>query len=309
MFLNSHSIFKLSSLCVLIMMSIPSYISAASYAQGNTTSPSRNVLASDNSILDAASNFHLISKLVAKYVENTLKDGISALELVTNNSTPMTTPPNEALLKTTLKTLHGIPSNADESKRKLAQDILSKYKIFEYIGYLTPRGDIYFAEPYYPAQTQTPTLNFAYREHFKGAIASEGPFLSNVINSVSYSTPHVAIAIPVYSQNNSGSLIGVLVGGLNFSYFDQSIRSLNLTDHDHRIILADRNGTAIFDSSLRNNYASEVGSFASLQSFKNALEGRSGSMVEPFNDTKLLISYHPVKAVQRTWVIMLIKTV
>lgn len=117
----------------------------------------------------------------------------------------------------------------------------------------------------------------------------------SLIISVSYGTPHAAIAIPVYSQNSSGLLIGVLVGGLNFTYFDQSIRSLTLTDHDHRIILADRNGTAIFDSLLSKNYAPKVGSVASLQSFKNALEGKSGSMAEPFNGTKMLISYHPVK--------------
>jgi hypothetical protein len=42
----------------------------------------------------------------------------------------------------------------------------------------------------------------------------------HVINSASYGTPHAAIAIPVYSQDdNSGSLIGVLVGGLNFYLF------------------------------------------------------------------------------------------
>jgi Cache domain len=318
MFFNSRSIFTLVSLCVLIMMSIPSsYINTASYAQGNTTSklipssPSRSTLASDNSTLGAVSNNQelLQAKLVAKDVEDTLRDGVSALELVANNLTPMMIPPNQTLLKSNLKTLHGIPQNGDEPKRKLAQDIISKYKIFGYIGYDTPRGDINFAEPYSPAQTHLQTLNFAFREHFKGFIASKGPFLSNVINSFSYGTPHAAIAIPVYSQNSSRPLIGVLVGGLNFTYFDQSIRTLNLTDHNHRIILADHNGTAIFDSLLHNNYARKLGYVASLQSFKNALEGKSGSIVEPFDGTKMLISYHPVKAVQRSWIILLMKTI
>jgi len=296
---------------VLITMSLPSYISTASYAQENTTSASsRIVLASDNSTVGAVSDVQdLVSRLLAKVVENMLKDGVSALELLTNNSTPMTAPPDEALLNTTLKTLYGIPPDADVLKRKLAQDILSKYKIFEYIGYATPRGDVYFAEPYSPAQTQVPTPNFAYRDHFQGAIATKGPFLSNIISSVAYGTPHAAVAVPIYSQNDSESLIGVLVGGLNFTYIDQSIRSLNLTDNDRQVVLADRNGTAIFDSSLRNNYTSKVESFASLQSFKNALEGKSGSMIEPFNGTDLLISYHPVKAVQSTWVLMLMRTV
>ena len=88
-----------------------------------------------------------------------------------------------------------------------------------------------------------------------------------------------------------------------------SIFKKNLTDHNHRIILADHNGTAIVDSLLHNNYTPKVESVASLQSFKNALEGKSGSIMEPFNGTKMLISYHPVKAVQRSWVILLMKTI
>ena len=167
MFVNSHSIFKLGSLlCMLIMISIPSCISTASYAQDNTTSnlisssstshsppsPSHNVLTADNSTLGVvvSNNQELQAKLVAKDIEDILRDGVSALEIVANNLTPMSTPPNEALLKSTLKTLHGIPQNAEEPERKLAKDIISKYKIFEYIGYETPRGDIYFAEPYSP---------------------------------------------------------------------------------------------------------------------------------------------------------------
>ena len=268
-------------------------------------------MTADNSTLDVvvSNNQELQAKLVAKDIEDILRDGVSALDLVANNLTPMSTPPNEALLKSTLKTLHGIPQNAEEPERKLAKDIISKYKIFEYISYETPRGDIYFAEPYSPAQTHLQKANFAYREHFKGAIASKGPFLSNVINSSSYDTLHAAVAVPVYSQNSSRSLIGVLTGGLNFTYFDQSIRTLNLTDHNHRIILADHNGTAIVDSLLHNNYAPKVESIASLQSFKNALEGKSGSIVEPFNGTNMLISYYPVKAVQRSWIILLMKTI
>ena len=84
---------------------------------------------------------------------------------------------------------------------------------------------------------------------------------------------------------------------------------MNLTDHNLRIILADHNGIAIVDSLLHNKYAPKVESVASLQSFKNALEGKSGSIMEPFNGTKMHISYHPVKAVQKSWIILLMKTI
>jgi hypothetical protein len=107
----------------------------------------------------------------------------------------MTNPPDIALLKSTIKTLHGIPQNADEPKRKLVQDVLSKYKIFQYVGYQTPTGDLYFTEPY-SYQVAIHTLNFAFREHYNGAIASRGPYLSNVITNVVTGKPNAIVAIP-----------------------------------------------------------------------------------------------------------------
>jgi len=117
---------------MLIMISIPSYTSTASYAQDNTTSnltssstsnsppsPNHNVLTADNSTLGVvvSNNQELQAKLVAKDIEDILRDGVSALQLVADN---LATPPNEALLKSTIKTLHGIPQNAEEPERKLA---------------------------------------------------------------------------------------------------------------------------------------------------------------------------------------------
>ena len=295
-------------------MSVPS----ASYTQGSTVSFNLTGMTSNTSrVATSNSNVSIISddqeskaKLLAKDLEDTLRDGVSALELISNNTTPMTNPPDISLLKSTIKTLHGIPQNADEPKRKLVQDVLSKYKIFQYVGYQTPTGDLYFTEPY-SHQVAIHTLNFAFREHYKGAVASRGPYLSNVITNVVTGKPNAIVAIPIYSQNGGGnnSLIGLLTASLNFTYFDQSLRSLNVTNNVQRIVLVDHNGTAIVDSSSSSNtnYVPKE-SFASLQSFKNAIAGKSGSIVESVNGTKMLVSYHPVKAVQRTWAVLLMKT-
>lgn len=295
-------------------MSVPS----ASYTQGSTVSSNLTGMTSNTSrVATSNSNVSIISddqeskaKLLAKDLEDTLRDGVSALELISNNTTPMTNPPDISLLKSTIKTLHGIPQNADEPKRKLVQDVLSKYKIFQYVGYQTPTGDLYFTEPY-SHQVAIHTLNFAFREHYKGAVASRGPYLSNVITNVVTGKPNAIVAIPIYSQNGGGnkSLIGLLTASLNFTYFDQSLRSLNVTNNVQRIVLVDHNGTAIVDSSSSgNNKYVPKESFASLQSFKNAIAGKSGSIVESVNGTKMLVSYHPVKAVQRTWAVLLMKT-
>lgn len=294
-------------------MSVPS----ASYTQGSTVSSNLTGMTSNTArVATSNSNVSMISddqevkaKLLAKDLEDTLRDGVSALELISNNTTPMTNPPDIALLKSTMKTLHGIPQNADEPKRKLVQDVLSKYKIFQYVGYQTPTGDLYFTEPY-SHQVAIHTLNFAFREHYKGAVASRGPYLSNVITNVVTGKPNAIIAIPIYSQNDGGnkSLIGLLTASLNFTYFDQSLRSLNVTNNVQRIVFVDHNGTAIVDSSSSgNNKYVPKESFASLQSFKNAIAGKSGSIVESVNGTKMLVSYHPVTAVQRTWAVLLMK--
>lgn len=300
------------SLSVLIVMSVPSHLGIASSAK-NSAMPSVtskvNNLSGNSTVGTASREQNIELRLLSKDIEDVLRDGVAALQLVANNSSPMCVPPNETLLKSTFRVLHGIPQNADEPKRRLALDILSKYKIFEYVGYLTPRGDTYFVEPYSPTQTHLKTPNFAYREHFKGAIATDASYISNVINSVAFGKPHAAIVIPIHSQNSSKSLIGLLVAGLNFTTFHQSLRSLNMTDYNHRIIIADHNGTAIFDSSVNKTSISKPEFVNSLQSFRNAIEGKSGFLIEPLNGTKMLISYRQLKAVQRTWVVLLMRPV
>ncbi|MGB6671250.1 MAG: PDC sensor domain-containing protein, partial [Candidatus Nitrosopolaris sp.] len=247
MILGSISILLIISLSGMILMSVPS----ASYTQGSTVSFNLTGMTSNTSrVATSNSNVSIISddqeskaKLLAKDLEDTLRDGVSALELISNNTTPITNPPDIALLKSTIKTLHGIPQNTDEPKRKLVQDVLSKYKIFQYVGYQTPTGDLYFTEPY-SHQVAIHTLNFAFREHYKGAVASRGSFLSNVITNVVTGKLNAVVAIPIYSQNGRGnkSLIGLLTASLNFTYFDQSLRSLNVTNNVQRIVLVDHNG-------------------------------------------------------------------
>ena len=124
MILGSISILLIISLSGMILMSVPS----ASYTQGSTVSSNLTGMTSNTfRVATSNSNVSIISddqglkaKLLAKDLEDTLRDGVSALELISNNTTPMTNPPDIALLKSTIKTLHGIPQNADEPKRKLS---------------------------------------------------------------------------------------------------------------------------------------------------------------------------------------------
>jgi hypothetical protein len=80
------------------------------------------------------------------------------------------------------------------------------------------------------------------------------------------------------------------------------LQSLKLTNNEH-IVLVDHHGQKIADSDKYQALNSNQ-SFANFQSFKNAIAGKTGSIVEAINDTKVLVSYHPVNAIQTKWAIL-----
>ena len=48
-------------------------------------------------------------------------------------------------------------------------------------------------------------------------------------------------------------------------------------------------------------------SFANLQSFKDAISGKSGYNIEVVNDTKMLVGYSPAKILSNTWTVLLME--
>lgn len=80
------------SMCMLIVLSVPSYLGLASFGQSSqnpnaiasskTTDPSENSTAAGEQSKDQ--NIEL--KLLSKNIEDVLRDGVAALELVANNS-------------------------------------------------------------------------------------------------------------------------------------------------------------------------------------------------------------------------------
>ena len=202
---------------------------------------------------------------------------------------------------------HGIPSDQDLEKRNEAKKLLATNKALLYVGLLLPNGERYFGEPYSPYQTNSSTTNFAYRDHFIGAVETNHPYLSDAINAVSTGEPLSILANPIYSDaKNNNSLIGVQVLGLNFTYFNDLIKStMPPEDSDKRFVIVDNNGTEIADTSSDNN---NMESFKELQSFQNAKNGESGSLIEKVNGKKMNISFTPIKFAQTDWVVMLLSS-
>jgi hypothetical protein len=210
-------------------------------------------------------------------------------------------------LNQTLRTLHGIGRDLDIQKRKVAQNILSADKDFETTFFLMPNGNIYMQEPYSRQLNLTKT-SFDFRDYYKGAVSTHMTYLGNVIISASSGLPQANIAVPIYSaeNNNSKSLVGIWAGGLNLRIFSKSLQSLNLTNNE-RIVYVDYHGQKIADSDKKQGINRKNESFANLQSFKNAVAGKSGSIIEVINGTKMLVSYHAVNAIQTRWVILYIQ--
>jgi hypothetical protein len=79
--------------------------------------------------------------------------------------------------------------------------------------------------------------------------------------------------------------------------------------NNERVVYVDQQGQKIADSNnqslLRPNSLNE--SFADLQSFRNAVNGESGTLIESINGTKMLVSYHPVKVFSTVWAVLAIQ--
>lgn len=248
-------------------------------------------------------NSNLLSlKILANSLENRLHGAASMLEFAANLS-EMRSIPDASLLNTTLETLHGIPPDSDLQKRIIAQKVISYYPEIAGISFIMPNGDTYFMEPYSLQSNQTKN-NLAFRDYFKGAIASNDTYLGDIITSTSSGLKRAIIALPVFADSidHNGVLTGVLVGSIDLSLLNKEIQSLNLSQ-GQRIVYVDSNDTKIADSDERL-YTNNNESFSNLRSFQNAIEGKLGSMVEQANQEKMLISYYPMDAIQNRWIIL-----
>lgn len=243
-----------------------------------------------------------IVSILADELETKINKSGAILEITSKSPEVKSTP----FARSISPELHGISEDLDIPKRKVAQDILAADKDFQVIFFLTPNGDVYFVEPYSQQQNLTGN-NFAYRDYFKGALETHNTYLSNVIISAALGRPQTNIAVPIYSENN-GTLVGVWGGGLNVTMLSKSLQSLNLTNKE-RIVYVDQKGQKIADSNDQSistpNSLNE--SFGELQSFSNAINGKSGTMVEIINGTKMFVSYHPVKAFSTVWAVLSVK--
>ncbi|MGA7370347.1 MAG: cache domain-containing protein [Nitrososphaeraceae archaeon] len=241
-------------------------------------------------------------QILANSLEKRIKDAIALME-ITGKSSEIRSMPNASLLNATLNGFNGIPEHADMTRRTVAQNIISNYNDISAIGFIMPNGVVYFLEPYSRQENLT-TDNLAFRDYYKGVLNTNKTYLE-IVDSASSDHRQTNIAVPVFSNDNT--LIGLWVGGIDLSVFDQELQSIKLPE-GQRIVYVDSNGGEIAgsDNKLVTNISE---SFANLTSFQRAIGGGSGSVIEEVDQEKMLISYYPVEALNDRWAILWMRPV
>ena len=276
--------------------------------------------------IQSSNNSKVLLQLLANSFENRINEAASLLELT--SKLPQVR--NTQHISSISEEFMGIPENLDLEKRKIAQYILKQDKNIASIFFLTPKGDIYIGEPF-SDQQQLPRLNFADRDWYKGVTILHDTYLSAVFLSPAIYIPAVAIAVPVYADNTgnhdddesfiSSPILGYWVGIVNLNRVKEDIATTTLdfvnSNSSQILLIVDHNGTEVLDiknsdvyytspSSSSSPKTQELKSFANLESVKNALNGKSDSIVEVIDSSKATIYYYPVEVLHQTWAVLLI---
>jgi hypothetical protein len=271
--------------------------------QYNITSPITN----DNNILKI------------KFLANDISNRINIIASILENTSKLHDVKNIPYANSINKTLHGIPDNLDTAKRKIAQQIIlqNSNSSFVSIAFLLSNGDIYMVEPY-DRQLKLPINNLAHRDYFIGAVTTHKPFLSQVFTTPVDGSNVATVSVPIYSKgnnsNSNASLIGTWNGYININRVFQQAINDELTNSSKNKNMSNNYNEHIFLVDDAGNIAGQYRQyntkfFTDLQSFKDAIAGKSGSKVETENNIKTMIFYYPVKFHSTTWAVLLIKPI
>jgi hypothetical protein len=286
------SIIAISSSIILFSANSP-FISSI-YAQ-DTQYSNNNINENKSSLL-----YELQS--IKNILESKVTKLVTALQIA-SNLPQILQPPDVNLIDPKVK---GIPEDADLEKRKIGKILLDQFE-FSSIDFLLNNGDVYFDEPFEDQLNRTVT-NLSFREYYQAVEQTKKTYLSDAIISKTTGRNLAVIATPVINKENE--MTGILLGTINFNNYDKFLQSLNLQNNT-RLVLIDKNGVKIGDSNEKETSASkesfEKKQFSNLTSFKLALEGKSGSIVEKFGGKVSQITFLPYDLFQNKRILLLIQ--
>ena len=259
----------------------------------------------NNNINENNNSSFLINELesIKNIFESKVTKLATALQIA-SNIPQILQPPDISLIDSKV---NGIPEDVDIEKRKIAKTLLDQFNEFSSIDFLLSNGDIYFDEPFDDQLNRTVT-NLSFRDYYQIVEQTKKTYLSDAIISITTGRNLAVIATPVI--NNENEMTGILLGTINFNNYDKFLQSFNLQNNT-RLVLIDKNGVKIGDSNEKETSASkesfEKKQFSNLTSFKFALEGKSGSIVEKLDGIKSQITFLPYDLFQNKRILLLIQ--
>jgi hypothetical protein len=258
-----------------------------------------------NNNINENNNSSLLNELesIKNILESKVTKLVTALQIA--SSLPqILQPPDVNLIDPKVK---GIPQDADIEKRKIGKILLDQFNEFLSFVFVLHNGDVYFDEPFERQLNRTVT-NLSFRDYYQAVEQTKKTYLSDAIISITTGRNLAVIATPVINKENE--MTGILLGAINFNNYDRFLQSLNLQNNS-RLVLIDKNGVKIGDSNknetsiLKESF--EKKQFSNLTSFKLALEGKSGSIVEKFEGKESQITFLPYDLFQNKRILLLIQ--
>ena len=243
-------------------------------------------------------------KNIKNILESKVTKLVTALQIA--SSLPqILQPPDINLIDPKVK---GIPEDADIEKRKIAKILLNQFNEFSSIDFLLNNGDVYFDEPFNDQLNRTVT-NLSFRDYYQAVEQTKKTYLSDAIISKTTGRNLAVIATPVMNKENN--MTGILLGTINFNNYDKFLQTLNLQNYT-RLVIIDKNGVKIGDSNENETSISkesfEKKQFSNLTSFKYALKGKAGSIVEKFDGKESQITFLPYNLFQNKRILLLIQS-
>jgi hypothetical protein len=258
-----------------------------------------------NNNINENNNSSLLNELES--IKNILESKVTKLATalqIASNLPQILQPPDVNLVD---PKVNGIPEDADIEKRKIAKILLEQFNEFLSFVFVLNNGDVYFDEPFERQLNRTVT-NLAFRDYYQAVEQTKKTYLSDAIISITTGRNLAVIATPVINKENE--MTGILLGAINFNNYDKFLQSLNLQNNS-RLVLIDKTGVKIGDSTENETSASkesfEKKQFSNLTSFKLALEGKSGSIVEKFEGKESQITFLPYDLFQNKRILLLIQ--
>src|SRR5215208_1426046 len=259
----------------------------------------------NNNNINENNNSLLLNELTN--IKNILESKVTKLATalqIASNIPQILQPPDIDLIDSKV---NGIPEDADIEKRKIAKILLNQFNEFLSFVFVLDNGDVYFDEPFERQLNRTVT-NLSFRDYYQAVEQTKKTYLSDAIISITTGRNLAVIATPVI--NNENEMTGILLGAINFNNYDNFLQSLNLQNNS-RLVLIDKTGVKIGDSTENETSASkesfEKKQFSNLTSFKLALEGKSGSIIEKFEGKESQITFLPYDLFQNKRILLLIQ--